>query len=127
MPARDAMQKELEDVELKLRNAREAAAAPQATERDKSDLRLIEQEHVAARQKVRRALEGGSSKKGHPADAKGKLDMKLDEALDGTFPGSDPIAFVEAAPLKEEDRSLPVVKVAEQQARKKTRAARRAE
>jgi hypothetical protein len=53
------------------------------------------------------------------------VDKKLDEALKGTFPGSDPVSFVEAAPVKEHDRSLPDVKLAEQQAPEKTRAARK--
>ncbi len=123
MPATDPMQNELEDLEQKLSSARDAAAAPGATEKDKADLKLIEQAYLAAEQKARRAPGGGSDHQ--PTDPKKKLDKKLDDALKGTFPGSDPISFVEAAPVKEEDHSLPDIKVAEQQAPGKTKAARK--
>lgn len=126
MSAIDAMQKELEDCELKLSSAREAAAAPDASEKDKADLKLLEQEYLAAQGKVRRGESADSGKaKDHPSDPRKKLDKKLDEALKGTFPGSDPVSFVEAAPVKEEDRSLPDVKVAEQQVPEKAKAARK--
>jgi hypothetical protein len=48
------MQNELVDIEIKLASAREAAAAPGASERDKADLKLLEQEYLAARRKVYR-------------------------------------------------------------------------
>jgi hypothetical protein len=51
--AKESMQQELEDIELKLRSAREAAGRAEATEKDKADLKLIEQEYLAARQKAR--------------------------------------------------------------------------
>ena len=35
---------ELEDIELKLQSAREAAGRADATEKDKADLKLVEQE-----------------------------------------------------------------------------------
>ena len=126
MSAIDATQKELEDFELKLNSARKAAAAPDASEKDKADLKLVEQEYLAAQAKARRAESGGVAKaKDHPSDPRKKLDKKLDEALKGTFPGSDPVSFVEAAPVKEEDRSLPDVEVAEQQVPEKAKAARK--
>ncbi len=125
MTSIDVIQKELEDIELKLSSARKAAAAPEATEKDKADLKLIEQEYLAAQAKARRGQSGGAGKaEDQPSDPKKKLDKKLDEALKGSFPGSDPVAFVEAAPIKEHDRSLPDVKLAEQQHPKKTQAAK---
>lgn len=54
MSSRGRMQNELVDIEIKLASAREAAAAPGASERDKADLKLLEQEHLAARRKVYR-------------------------------------------------------------------------
>lgn len=112
MSAIDAMRKELDDIEAKLASARKAAAAPDASEADKANLKLIEQEYLAAQAKARRA-ETGSASAGkaddHPADPNKKLDKKLDEALESSFPGSDPVSFVEAAPVKEQDRSLPGV------------------
>lgn len=129
MSAIERMQKELEDIELKLGSARKAAAAPDATEKNKADLRLIEQEYLAAQGKARRA-EAGRASAGKaddpPTDPRKKLDKKLDEALKGSFPGSDPVSFVEAAPVKEQDRSLPDVEVAERQQPEKTQAAKRA-
>lgn len=114
MSSCDAMQKDLEDIESKLASARQAAAAPDASERDKADLKLIEQEYLAARRKAYRERGGGSAEK-HPSDAKQEDDKKLDEALKASFPGSDPVSFVEAAPVTEHDRSLPEVKLADQQ------------
>jgi len=120
----DPMQQELHDIELKLHSAREAAGRAGATDKDKADLKLIEQEYLAARQKQRRQSNAGDA--GRPAlHGKKALDKKLDEALEGTFPGSDPVSFVEAAPVKERDRSLPEIKVAEQQQPEKTEAARK--
>jgi hypothetical protein len=83
MAANGSMQQELEDIELKLHSAREAAGKDAATEKDKADLKLIEQEYLAAQRKERR-----QSNLGHAArqrlDGKGALDRKLDEALEGT-------------------------------------------
>lgn len=129
----DVIQKELEDIESKLRSAREVAARPEATERDKSDLKLIEQQFVATRQKARRAPARASDRNkaesrssGSPPSEVGRdLDRKLDAALKDSFPGSDPVSFVEAAPVKESDRDLPAVQAGEQQAPEKAAAARK--
>jgi len=118
MSEHDRMKKELEDAELKLRGARQAAAAPDASERDKSDLKLIEQEFLALQQKARRGP-ADSKPQEHPSDLGKKMDKKLDSALKDSFPGSDPVSFVEAAPVKEHDRSLTSVKVNEEQAKRK--------
>ena len=123
--AKEPMQQELEDIELKLRSAREAAARAEATAKDKADFKLIEQEYLAAQHKERRQSNAGDAIRPR-LDARKALDNKLDEALEGTFPGSDPVSFVEAAPVQEHDRSLPAVRVAEQQQPEKTEAARKA-
>lgn len=117
----DAMKHQLDDIELKLRSARDAADRPGATAKDKADLKLIEQEHIAAQQKLNRA----AASEGKPADVAKKLDKKLDDALKGTFPASDPVSFVQAAPVNEQDRKLPSVEAAEQQHRDKAAAARK--
>jgi len=113
----ETLRKELEDAEQKLSSARKAAEAPDATERDKSDLRLIEQECVAMQQKLRRAKSGkiGDTEQTQSADPKKQLDRKLDKALEETFPTSDPVAVVQPAPVKEHDRELPEVRVSDQQ------------
>jgi hypothetical protein len=125
MSAIDQRQKELEDIELKLRNAREAAAAPSASEREKSDLRLIEQEYVAAQRKARDAHEGAEKPREQPSDNKKKLDKKLDSALKDTFPSSDPVAVAEPSPVQDRDRALPEVKASDKQAPEKAKAARK--
>jgi hypothetical protein len=43
-------------------------------------------------------------------NAKQKVDEKLDQALEETFPGSDPVSFIEPAPVKEQDKELGTVK-----------------
>lgn len=120
--ANGSLQRELEDLHLKLRSARAAAAAATATEKDKADLKLIEQDHVAAQQRARRHADAGEppAQRVESKDSKKVLDARLDEALKGTFPGSDPVSFVEAAPVKAQDRSLLAVRVAEQQQPEKT-------
>jgi hypothetical protein len=124
MSSSDVMQKELADIEQKLAGARKAADAPGASERDKADLKLLEQEYLAARRKASR--ERGSGTEGQqPSGTKQKVDKKLDEALEASFPGSDPVSFSEPAPVKEKDRSLTEVRLADQQAPQKAAAARK--
>ncbi len=102
----DAMEKELADAKAKLRSARAAAAAPDASERDKSDLKLIEQDYLALENRRKRDAAAAAAAKGAGADARKKVDRQLDKALEETFPGSDPVSFVQAAPLKEADATL---------------------
>ena len=123
MTASDVMLNELADIELKLASARKAAAAPGASERAKADLKLLEQEYLGARRKAYR--DRGNKDGSHPTDAKQHVDSKLDEALKASFPGSDPVSFAQPAPVKENDRSLPEVKLADQQAPQKASAAQK--
>jgi len=125
MVASNPAGQELKDIELKLQSAREAAGKAGASEKDKADLKLIEQEYMAAQQKERR--QPSADRRAPPLEGKKALDKKLDDALKGSFPGSDPVSFVEAAPVKEQDRSLPEVKVGEQQQPEKTEAAKKSE
>jgi hypothetical protein len=118
------MQNDLADIKAKLESAREAAAAPGASERDKADLKLIEQDYLAARRMVYRKR-GSDPDECHFSDTKEEVDKKLDEALKASFPGSDPVSFAEPAPVKDKDRSLPEVRLADQQAPQKAAAARK--
>lgn len=43
---------------------------------------------------------------------KAKVDDKLDQALQDSFPASDPVSFLEPVPVKDGDRKLPVVEAA---------------
>ncbi len=54
----DAMKHQLDDIALKLRSARDAANRPGATEKDKADLKLIEQDYIAAYRARRRLGHG---------------------------------------------------------------------
>ena len=103
---------ELKDKVEKLRSARKAAASPVATAREEADLKLLEQEVTARRLKMKREASKPQEKKSSPTheSVEKKLDRKLDAALKDSFPGSDPVSFVEAAPAKPEDAELPAVK-----------------
>ncbi|WP_422003147.1 hypothetical protein [Reyranella sp.] len=108
MSVSEQRQKEIEDKALKVRNARKAAEAPGASERDKADLKIMEQELMAERQKALHQKEPD-----RPAGGKESMEKKLDSALKDSFPGSDPVSFIEAAPVKEGDKDLTTVKAKE--------------
>jgi hypothetical protein len=46
-----------------------------------------------------------------PKRLKRKVEHCLDDALDDSFPASDPVSFLEAAPVKRGDTELCTVKV----------------
>lgn len=109
----DRARTELKDHVEKLRSAKKAVASPDASERDEADLKIIEQQVTAQKLKMKREAEkprevSKTTKAGEPIDK--KLDRKLDAALKDSFPGSDPVSFVEAAPVKPADKELPEVK-----------------
>lgn len=107
----DHARTEMKDKVEKLRSAKKAAAAPEATKRDEADLKIIEQEATAQKLKMQRdADKAAKEPKTGESDEK-KLDRKLDAALKDSFPGSDPVSFVQAAPIQPEDAELPAVKV----------------
>lgn len=92
MSANKRAQEKLSDLNDKLQNAKQAAKSGDAGEREKADLKLLEQEVAAEKLKAK-----------HPAPkhkAASTVDEKLDKALKDSFPGSDPVSFVEAAPKK---------------------------
>ncbi|MCW5734349.1 MAG: hypothetical protein KIS73_09490 [Enhydrobacter sp.] len=105
MPAKKSVKKEarakLNELDEKLDGAKKAAAADGAGALAKADLKLLEQEVVAEKLKAKRPTS--------PSDSPTSVDGKLDKALKDSFPGSDPVSFVEAAPIKDQDRSLPTV------------------
>ena len=101
MPANKRAHDKLSDLNDKLQNAKEAAKTGDAGEREKADLKLLEQEVAAEKLKAKRPAQ--KQKAGSDVDA------KLDRALKDSFPGSDPVSFVEAAPIKPDDRKLSTV------------------
>lgn len=44
---------------------------------------------------------------------KAKIDHKLDQALQDSFPASDPVSFLQPVPVNDGDRKLPVVEAAD--------------
>ncbi len=95
----------LDDLKGKLEGAKRAAHMPDASNRDKADAKLLEQEVTAEKLKAKRPA---STQDKAPADS--DVDAKLDKALKDSFPGSDPVSFVQAAPInKKHDRKLSTV------------------
>jgi hypothetical protein len=101
MPANKNARAKLNDLTEKLQGAAQAANAEGAGALAKADLKLLEQEVVAEKLKARRPEPVQQS----PTS----VDGKLDKALKDSFPGSDPVSFVQAAPIKDGDRALPTV------------------
>ena len=95
-------QAKLTDLKDKLQNAKETAESDGASDREKADLKLLHQEVTAEKLKAERPA---PAKKPAASD----VDAKLDKALKDSFPGSDPVSFLEAAPIKKADRSLSTV------------------
>ena len=91
----------LDDLKDKQQGAERAAHMPDASARDKADFKLLKQEVTAEKLKVKRP----QKKEETPTT----VDGKLDKALKDSFPGSDPVSFVQAAPIKKGDRKLSTV------------------
>jgi hypothetical protein len=102
MPANKHAQEKLNDLNDKLQNAKDAAETHDASKRDKADLKLLEQEVAAEKLKAKRPAP-------KTPKAESEVDAKLDKALKDSFPGSDPVSFVEAAPIMKHDRKLSTV------------------
>lgn len=95
--------RELEEAQEKVRGARDAATTDTAGAREMADLKLLEAD--AAGKKLRSADEDN----GRTTDKESGVEGKLDKALKDSFPASDPVSFLEAAPIKQQDRALSTV------------------
>jgi hypothetical protein len=84
---------ELDDLKHKAKDAANAASHPQASARDKADQKILEQQAAAKKLEVKHG--DAPSKPG---------ESKLDKALKDTFPGSDPVSLVQAAPAPKPQR-----------------------
>ena len=102
MPGNKHAHAKLKDLTEKLHGAQKAANADDAGKLEQADLKLLEQEVVAQKMKTKRP-DAAAQK------APTTVDGKLDKALKDSFPGSDPVSFLEAAPIKDGDRALPTV------------------
>jgi len=103
MTGKNARSPELKDLTEKARSAKKAAEAPDAGEREKADAKLLEQEALGEKLRSQRVPD-------RVAKPRSKVDAKLDKALEDSFPGSDPVSFVEAAGLRKEDEGLSTVR-----------------
>ena len=110
----DSARTELKDNVEKLRGAKKAANAPKSSERDAADLKILEQEVQAQRLQLKRdagkPVEAPTITAKPGESAEKLLDRKLDAALKESFPSSDPVSFVQAAPVKPHDEELTSVK-----------------
>jgi len=97
----DQNKAKLADLKEKTDQARTAAQAEGATKLDKADHKLHQQEEAGAKLRARHPTP--------PAATSSKVDAKLDKALKDSFPGSDPVSFVQAAPIQEGDLPLSTV------------------
>ena len=101
MPINKHAEAKLTDLKAKVQNAKETAQGGASGDREKADLKLLEQEVAAEKMKAKRPPT--------PQKKSESVDAKLDKALKDSFPGSDPVSFVEAAPIKKQDRKLSTV------------------
>jgi len=101
MPVNKHAEAKLTDLKAKVKNAKETAEGGASGAREEADLKLLEQEVTAEKMKAKRPPT--------PQKKAESVDAKLDKALKDSFPGSDPVSFVEAAPIKKEDRKLSTV------------------
>ena len=83
---------QLDDLKDKLQDAKRAAHMPNASEREKADAKLLEQEVAAEKLKAKRPAKTETTATDQ--------DAKLDKALKDTFPSSDPVSLTEPAPKK---------------------------
>ena len=108
MTKTEQLMQERDDLKAKLANAGKAA---DASERETSDRKMMEQELLALEQRIAREETGKSDAVGEkPGSLTEKMDRKLDAALKDSFPGSDPVSFIVAAPVKQGDETLTEVK-----------------
>lgn len=90
---------EVRDLERKVADARRTVRTTNAADRSQSDLRMLEQELLALRQRL-----DHTHYKTEPSPAgespTERIERKLDSALSDSFPGSDAVSFLEPTPYK---------------------------
>lgn len=103
MTKTEQLMQERDDLQAKIASAHKAKGG---SERETSDLKMMEQELLALEQRIARVESSPpeAKEKGKRQSADDKLEKKLDAALKDSFPGSDPVSFIEAAPVKPGDQ-----------------------
>lgn len=93
MTRTEQLMQERDDLKTKIASAN---ASSGMSDREASDLKMMEQELLALEQRIAREDSGKSKDK--PRSGNDKIDSKLDAALKDSFPGSDPVSSIEPAP-----------------------------
>lgn len=97
MTKTELLMQERDDLQAKIASAREAKTE---SERETSDLKMMEQELMALEQRIGRSGNEKAGTKGDkPHSDAEKMERKLDEALKDSFPGSDPVSTIEPTPI----------------------------
>lgn len=104
MTKTEMLMQERDDLQAKIASARESRGS---SEREASDLKMMEQELLALEQRIGRTdtakpESSGSSKLASKTE---KMEKKLDDALRDSFPGSDPVSTIEPAPSPPQDKA----------------------
>lgn len=98
MTKTEQLMQERDDLKTKIASANKSG---DMSDREASDLKIMEQELLALEQRIAREESGKyTSAKNKPRSATDKMDSKLDAALKDSFPGSDPVSSIEPAPEK---------------------------
>ena len=96
MTKTELLMQERDDLQAKIASARDAKTD---SERETSDLKMMEQELLALEQRIGRSgNEKAGTKSDKPRSDAEKMERKLDEALKDSFPGSDPVSTIEPTP-----------------------------
>jgi hypothetical protein len=93
------------------KSAAETSPPPKSVDRKRADRKIHEQKKAGAELSARHAH---SRKPPTPS----KVDAQLDKALKDSFPSSDPVSFLEAAPLKQHDKGPSAVESGDNAAKK---------
>ena len=109
MTKTEMLMQERDDLRTKISSAHESGGS---SEREASDLKMMEQELIALEQRIGRADTAKSESSGStkPASKTEKREQKLDDALRDSFPGSDPVSTIEPAPTPPQDKAAKAAK-----------------
>ena len=95
MTRTEQLMQERDDLKTKIASAN---ASGGMSDREASDLKMMEQELLALEQRIAHEERAPSGKS--KARSGSDTDSKLDAALKDSFPGSDPVSSIEPAPVK---------------------------
>ena len=98
MTKTEQLMQERDDLKAKIASADKSSST---SDRDASDLKMMEQELLALEQRIAREESSkATDTSDKPISVNEKIDRKLDAALKDSFPGSDPVSSIEPAPEK---------------------------